>query len=155
MSLSVFTDERAKRHTYTSTHSSGGYAVRFFCSLPLLGRENEDNCTLAGWPFDDLSLKKIRLYNTDSYVRQPVNACERSPVAILRLFCDPNFNKRCNIAGSVVISKGFHPKPPTMKFSAAIVTILSAASVASGFVATPRQCECFCLFSHLSCSIMR
>jgi len=29
----------------------------------------------------------------------------------------------------------------TMKFSTAIVTILSAASAANGFVATPHQCE--------------
>ena len=43
---------------------------------------------------------------------------------------------------------------PTMKFSAAIVTILSAASVASGFVATPRQCKSRAVFtSFVSCSM--
>ena len=43
---------------------------------------------------------------------------------------------------------------PTMKFSAAIVTILSAASVASGFVATPRQCKSCAVFtSFVSCSM--
>lgn len=39
---------------------------------------------------------------------------------------------RCHIA---------RQRKPIMKFSTAIVTILSAASVASGFVAAPNQCK--------------
>ena len=102
----------------------------------------------------------VRLRKHVLHVRTSNTHVDKVLLSRLRLFLRANFNNaKKKVASSVVGAFRRHiqrvpSQSPTMKFSAAIVTILSAASVASGFVATPRQCKSSAVFtSFVSCSM--